>query len=582
MNCDSKGDAYQALVLIETSGNQHYLYKTNKLKENVGASQITRMVGQWAHDAAPDQQGVVLATSGKALIQVPTRQDGIALVRSVTRRALREAPGLQVTGAVVDLGDDPADALDKVHKRFNANRDAMGLIRAPVLPWTQPCATSGSPATGWESTGDQRHALSAESIAKQQAARDWSRYIESRLKFQGADLGGQQFFIAHDIDRLQRFFDDTQWLGVVHADGNGLGQIFLDLATHLGNLPNSGKPKPRVFEAMKAISDELQGATERAFYAACEHIHWLGASRAYQAPLRRHGAKCIYVPVIPLVLAGDDLTVLVEGEYALPFAKTFLRAFEEETAKCETIARVAKVALGAPRLSAAAGVALVKHHFPFHLAYGLAEQLLKSAKKVKRQIPATTSAADLPAPFPASALDFHVLFDASYTDLESIRSQRMTTLAPVTCDKTNSQRVKQRLYGGPYVVTPLDQLDETSEVGRTWATAHHFDHLATRFAAFNAEDPITGRARLPSSQMHALRQAVAQGKAYGDARLRDLRWLDTNGLKDLIETADSLFTQRDGEWSTRFIDAINGAGFWPDPDHATTGSSATTQEDDHE
>ncbi len=582
MNAASNGDEYQVLVLIETSGNQHYLYKTNNLRENVGASQLTRTVGEWVRELAPDQKGVILATSGKALVRVKEAGLGKRLIADVTRRALKEAPGMQVSGAMVSLGTDAADAIDRVHKRFNRNRETMGSTRVPVLPWAQPCATSGSPAAGFGRKGDKTLPFSAESIAKQRAAPSWSRYIKERLNFHGRVPGAQQFFIAHDIGRLQRFVDETQWLGVVHADGNGLGQIFLDLGTHLANLSRTGASTTTVFETISLISHELQAATENAFFSACEHIHWLGASKAYQSKFRGRASKRIYIPVIPLVLAGDDLTVLVEGEYALPFAKTFLRAFEDETAKCPTIARIAEVALGAPRLSAAAGVALVKHHFPFHLAYSLAEELLKSAKQVKREVPSSVRDGDTPAPFPASALDFHVLFDASYTDLYAIRAHRMTVCGSVGAPENHPEDTDQRLYGGPYVVTPNNRFGKAAETGAAWAAEHHFDALVSRFRALNAEDADTGRARLPSSQMHALRAAVAQGKDYADARLRELRWLNEKGLSVLLEGHDSLFAWRGGKCSTRFVDAINGAGFWPAREDQSVMAGGLAQEDRHE
>ena len=49
-------------------------------------------------------------------------------------------------------------------------------------------------------------------------------------------------------------------------------------------------------------------------------------------------------------------------------------------------AQIAKEAFGVKRLGICAGIAIIKPHYPFHQAYGLAENLLKSAKLVKSEI----------------------------------------------------------------------------------------------------------------------------------------------------------------------------------------------------
>ena len=93
------------------------------------------------------------------------------------------------------------------------------------------------------------------------------------------------------------------------------------------------------------------------------------------------------------------------------------------------------------RLSACAGVAIVKRHFPFSIAYHLAEQLIKSAKEVKKKIPCVpTDKIPENTSFPCSAIDFHILYGSSSIELDKIREQLKPEL--------NTQ-----LFNRPYIVS---------------------------------------------------------------------------------------------------------------------------------
>lgn len=540
------------LVFFETSGNQAYIYATNKLRENIGASELTYRAGtHWILEAAGftdaltfdpaefrgwlksgpstgDGVEVILATSGKALLVTKSHERAREIITRVTARASIEAPGLSITGAIVELSgrdrDSVSKAIHEAHSRFNGNRDLMPVPqqRFAMLPYCEPCATSGLPAQTVEGDGT---AYAAPSLGKRARAADWFNRIRKVFKSADSDL-----FIAAGADQLEKEFDELDWLGVVYSDGNGLGQIMMKFKEWLEDGDD-------YLATYRNFSVELDAATEGAFYRACTSLAELGAVK----DMKRSGHR---LPLVPLLLGGDDLTVLVDGRYALPFSRAFLEAFEEETANQPTLARIAGKALGARRLSAGAGVALVKKHFPFHSAHALAESLLGSAKLSKRKV----QGPDQTNPYPCSSLDFHVLFDAAYSGLEEIREKR------------RKGPDGERLWGGPYVTTPLEQLGGAASL--EWASRHHIVGLLQQVSALNARGD-DDRLKLPNSQMHMLREALAQGKTVADARLKELHWLDSEGLKRLRE-GESLFFQDDDCIATRFLDALTTTGFWRD------------------
>ncbi len=551
------------LVLLETASNQQYIFATNKLRENIGASELTYRAGtHWVIEAVctltgqdassqapaallldptqnpPIEDGgraeIVLAASGKALVLVRKEADAQALIRTVTQRALVEAPGLEITGVYVEF-DWSRDGLGgvnaQVHQRYQAVRaqkpsQAQRLLRLPIV---EDCATSGRPASNVYPTPDRDvEPLSVTSRCKQEQRDRGIRRITTLLQTIPALADCE---LAGDNSALE---GEGQWIAVIHADGNGLGEIFLRFHEHLGVGMDAGRNREYV-EALRRFSLALDVCTEKAFLAAL--------------PKLMREAESDFIPLVPLILGGDDLTVVCEGRRALAFVVKFLAVFEAETAVAQPtvgsiIPTIAQAALGVGRLSACAGVAIVKPHFPFSVAYELAEALMQSAKTVKTQVPTPGG-----QPSPCSALDFHILFDSSDVSLSRIRAK--LHLAEHT-----------QLYQRPYVTTAISEL-VTTEAGQAWAAFHHWEHLQDRVEALLATDPETGRRLLPNGQTHSLRAGLFLGPAAADARYRLIRDRYAS-LERLAASRDSLFAMPPTgtpRQVTALLDAVDAAEF---------------------
>jgi hypothetical protein len=219
-----------------------------------------------------------------------------------------------------------------------------------------------------------------------------------------------------------------------------------------------------------------------------------------------------------------------------------MRAFEAASSE-GVVSEVARQALPAARLSACAGVAIVKPHFPFFSAYELSEQLLKSAKSVKRHVRSGGKA------FPCSAMDFHPLYDASFTDLIDIRKRLVVDDG------------RTRLTARPYLVSELSELPD-AVTGRDWAEAHQWEGLKDRVAALGRRNS-EGRQELPNSQTHDLRGALFAGRAAAEARFRLLLGRfpafakaaeGARLFRSAVETSDT--------FETRFLDAMEASEFW--------------------
>jgi len=301
----------------------------------------------------------------------------------------------------------------------------------------------------------------------------------------------------------------------VHADGNGLGEIFLkfnEAAKTSGDRDYINK--------LRQFSIALDECTEQAF---CQALSLL-----------KHKGRNKTIPIVPLVLGGDDLTVVCDGRQALQLTKKFIDCFEAETRSRQEITSIEKLSNG---VSCCAGVAIVKSHFPFHAGYQLAEELLKEAKKLAKENPSAY----------VSAIDYHILYDSSGPDLGRIRRE-------LTVDEGSTLLVAR-----PYL-TSGPSSDNGAVSRRRW------EDLRNRIESVRASDDQDQRRRLPNSMLHELRESLFLGRAGADARMKlVLDRYRKDGLEHLLgdaSTSPSLFWQDSDGWRTALLDAVDTAEFW--------------------
>ena len=576
------------LVLLETSGNQNYIFSTNKLKENIGASELTYRAGTkcvldavaqirkqaslWSADSEelrwnlldlkqnPRLEGngntdskveIIMATSGKALLLVSEEEIGKTIIRWATYAVLKDSPGVDLCGVIsksFEMGESGqlANAIKKVHLQFEevkAKRPSMDM-RFLRLPIVDECATSGLPAA--ELVKDIATAkstlrpYSAISMAKRKNHIYGEQRVAAMLRRYDPALKLSESLTFADAE-------ETQWLAIIHADGNGLGEIFLSFDKHLLNLIKEKHAIEAEFvsdreyaERLREFSIALDICTEKAFVTA------LKATFLFKE-------QTTSLPIAPLVLGGDDLTVVCDAQYALQFTVYFLKEFEKETTLAQVVGgttitivpELAKIALGVTRLSSCAGIAIIKPHFPFSVAYHLAEQLLKTAKTIKTKV----TNPENNKPYPCSAIDFHILYDSSGTDLDTIRKKQQVD---------NGQTL---LYNSPYVVTDIDSIPE--ENGKTWATRHDWNDLCSKAKALSPDQESDQElpSKLPNSQVHTLRSYLYMGREAADGYYQMIK--GRYNFTNLEDSEGSLFyKEQDSDvHTTSLLDAMDVMAF---------------------
>lgn len=392
-------------AVLEVGGIQNFILGTGKLKEMIGGSELIeslsknfleeickqlnlKIIGyEDPHEPKDNEVLTVQRNAGALHLLFSSSDKAKSFVNKFGLAVIEKYPGLPLFAAVetcewkIDSLLDVKHILSrKITEKRNLAPVATGLEMLPI------CTTArldGLPAVEI----DKKVAISL--VSRTRRTEDLLRDAKDRLNETTKNLPSELRVICSDD--LNELAGDSNRVAFIHMDGNDLGNLF---AQHIKE--NKSTPVEQFIYKMGKLSKHVEETTKAAFDKALLTI--IDFEAKY-----RHKKKII-CPARPLVLGGDDVTVIVRADLALLFIDAFVKEFEAYSQKQE-------------RLSVGVGMVVCQSGYPFLKAFSLAEDLLKNAKQATANITENRP----------SSLDYIVLTNDAENNLNQLRNHIKAT-----------------------------------------------------------------------------------------------------------------------------------------------------------
>ena len=201
-------------------------------------------------------------------------------------------------------------------------------------------------------------------------------------------------------DRKRSIEASDSYIAFLCADGDGMGGL---LSKVDWNSTDWGRDFVKPWERNRRFSLQYDRCVKSSFHAAVHDqiLHPDGVETSDEEEERQieklvsklDAGKPIYLPLLPQVLGGDDLWMVVERRPALRFARVFAKKYEElaKGASFFEEKNVLKKALSVSgdskedAITISMGVAFAKAGYPAHAMADAAEELMVSAKGLRKQ-----------------------------------------------------------------------------------------------------------------------------------------------------------------------------------------------------
>lgn len=451
-------------VLVDTMSIQEYIYSSNKLRENLGASHI---VGHYVYEdlfekalkeigmqesndydlkswkTSPDSQPTKACEAayiggGNATLFFQEPDKARKFIKSFSRLVLEYFPGLKLATAIKEdfvLGDF-VEERKKLHKILINNRNRnYREVAIPKHGINRDCPKTGDAADVVYYPEIGERLLVSKSTFQKLSAEE-----KAQVKIQedyGTLLGGSYIF-GNELDSLGQN-EGKSYIAIVHIDGNGMGKKFMD-AESLGELR-------RLSVAVSNAATKCMEDLTRYVVARMPELSNNNGGYNFSFGKKEERHKMI-LPFRPIIVGGDDITFVCEGTMGVHLAEktiTYLNRAINAALIAESLLKEGE------EISSCAGIAIVKTKYPFFRAYNLAEELINAAKR--RAKPEKEGGKN------TSCIDFYISSAGFAGDLETIKDSTQT----VMIDKVGTSKGKRDDHNNLWRKELLNHVKDTDK-----------------------------------------------------------------------------------------------------------------------
>lgn len=523
-----------ALTIYDVTGIQDYIFRSKQLKDNVGASNLVEKVtDEFLIEAIKEktknsrtdwenysnfellsnldiEAEIIYTGGGNALVAYKNKDIAKEVTKELSRIVLHKALSLQFIAVTIEVEglnfqEDRQKLFQALVEKKNAFVKTNKLIGISI---NRLCSNTRLPVTDKY----KQEYIPRETFLKRKASQTELPILNDMYKQ------------TLDFDKLGRE-DGESHIAVVHIDGNSMGQTFKNI---INNVSDYSIAIQKIREVSKQINDSYKQTFEELLKGIIDSIDNEG--KLGPIKLIKEDDKII-LPIRKIVLNGDDVTFVCDGRIALSSADFFLEKINQKKLLIED---------EQIPLSACAGIAIVKSHYPFYRAYQLAEELTKLAKEK-----AKTYREDNREEFVKSWIDFQVVNSGATTN-SIVDMRKKYYITP------NNEELCWR----PWLITNEVTETETKII-------HSFNIFKEIYKKFVEGDKKNGIEKWPRSKLKQLRDTYFLGASDTELLLEqyksrglslDVIFLNQNGFThskktpvfDVLEMLD-LFTELKNE-----------------------------------